>query len=73
MFASLRALVYLKRISRSLTTIAVSLETLAKVQVDRWERENVRLKPKPIVFGQMDIEEARKAHEQRQKEYVGGE
>jgi hypothetical protein len=56
MFATLRALVYLKRISNSLSRLAVATETLAKLGQEDWEVKNTPRKPRPMVFGQWDRE-----------------
>ena len=46
-------------------SIAQSLESLERIESSRWERENVKVKPKPMVFGRLNLDEAEKEWQRR--------
>ena len=60
LFACLRIVALLRRIARASERQAMALELLARVESDRWERENIRPKPRPTEFGHLDASEADK-------------
>jgi hypothetical protein len=72
MFKGLRALVFLRRIARSLESIAKSQHAMALIMGDDWKRRNAAAKPQPSDFSIMDITEVNKRyHERREAEAAG--
>ena len=71
----LRLLYWIKKLAQAQERAASSLEQLARIETDRWQQQNVKLKPsQKIVFGTLNIEEANKEWDRRKiREALGDE
>ena len=73
-FSNLRALAFLRRIARAAERQADSLETLARIELERWSRESAPRHPKHSEFGQLDVAEAERRYRKiREAEEAGVE
>jgi hypothetical protein len=70
-FGYLRAVVWLKRISKSLARIADAEEKRYQIELAHWEKENVRPIPKHTAFDVMDDAAAEKSWRRAQETRTG--
>jgi len=65
-YFALRAYALLLKTNTHLTSIATSLETLAHIETERWQKENVRPPvQKKMTFGTLNVDQANKEWKRR--------
>jgi len=70
----LRVLVYLKRLSQSAERQADALETLARIESDRWQQQYGPRPKGKFIVGQLDVKAANERwHRQQEADKYGTE